>query len=164
VAIDSTVEGVSSNAYCDVAYADAYHGDRLHSPEWAAGSTLEKEAALIWATRIIDNLTWKSIRATQAQALRWPQMDAYDRDGWPVPVTVIPKTVKDAAAEYAWYLLKEDRTVDGGSATIKALSVGPISLTFDENAKAKQIPDAVLSMLGAFLGSGNGVSMGLLRA
>lgn len=164
MAFDASVAGANSNSYADVAYADAYHASRLFNTEWSAASTPSKEAALIWATRLLDVLPWASFRANRTQALRWPQYEAYDQDGWLVPTTEIPRNVKDATSEFALYLLKEDRTADTGATVIDELKVGPIELKFDTTAGTKAVPDSVMSLIQHYLQSGGGISHNLSRA
>ena len=163
--IDATVSGANSDSYCDVAYADAYHLTRGFNDEWAAADTNAKEIVLKWATRLLDRLNWMSPRTLQLQALRWPQMDAYDQDGWPVLQTVIHKNVKDAACEMALYLLREDRTIDSGAIGIDSLKVGPIAIDFSQTAGTKSIPNGVTDLIAHFLaGGGSSVVHSLGRA
>jgi len=166
VSIDASVGGANSNAYADVAYADAYHAARGFNDEWTDASTADKEKNLQWACRLLDKMNWASIRATQAQALRWPQMNAYDQDGWFIATTVIPREVKDANCEMALYLLREDRTQDSGAIGITSLKVGPIGIDFDTNAAGtKQIPDGVVSLVAHLLAnSGSTVMVNTGRA
>ena len=159
MSLDASVNGANSNAYADVAYADAYHAARSFNTEWASATTPQKEVALIWACRLLDKLNWASIRALQAQALRWPQMAAYDQDGWFVPQTVIHRDVKDANCEMALYLLREDRTLDQGAFGIEALKVGSIAINFDKTQESAQaIPDGVMELIAHFLVGGGALS------
>lgn len=163
MALDASVAGANSNSYVDVAYADAYHASRLFNTEWASATTPNKEATLIWATRLLDVLPWASFRANRTQSLRWPQYEAYDQDSWLVPADEIHRNVKDAACELALYLLREDRTVDSGATAIEELKVGPIELKFDIAAGTKAIPDGVIALVQHFLAGGGGVSHSLSR-
>ena len=54
MAIDATVGGSNANSYLTVAEAESYFDTRLHSGEWGALSAADKEKALIWAARIIE--------------------------------------------------------------------------------------------------------------
>src|SRR5438128_1270421 len=100
--VDATPGGPASNSFATVAEADAYHVARLHNPEWAAASNGDKEAALEWATRVLDRLPWQGSRAGITQLLRWPRYAVYDLDGFYVSSLTIPAFLRDATAELAY--------------------------------------------------------------
>lgn len=162
MALDATVGGANSNSYCTVGYADAYHVLRGFNAEWTAALTPAKEAALVWATRLLERLSWRGYKTTPAQALRWPRANAFDQDQRIILNSIIPLEVGNATAELALYLLREDRTLDSGAIGINALTVGPISLDFDRNAPTKAVPDGVKAII-AFLLESTGNSARLVR-
>lgn len=165
MALDATVSGASANAYCDRAYADAFHVDRGFNAEWSAATTAVRDAAIIWATRLLERLEWRGGKTTTAQALRWPRGSAATQDYVYYANTIIPGPVKDATAELALYLVKEDRTVDSGAIGLNSLKVGSISLDFDSGAYTKAIPDGVMSMISFLLhGSGSTTFRSVARA
>jgi hypothetical protein len=88
--------------------------ERLHIEPWTAATTADKEAALIMATRALDELVrWHGRPATVTQALAWPQLghtDCFDRV---VASTIVPDVVKRATAEYALALLRETSETSG---------------------------------------------------
>ncbi len=77
----------AADALIDVAYADAYHAARGNA--WA-GTTTEKEQAIVKATDYMRTMAWIGSPLTETQALPWP------RYGYG-----IPDTIKRACAEYA---------------------------------------------------------------
>jgi len=101
--------------YGSVAEADAYFESRLHSSVWSDASVLDKPKALLEATRIIDQLTYKGHKAPvyalltasslatdaeiqtadQTQALQFPR----DTD------TEVPEPIEIACYEIAYSLL-----------------------------------------------------------
>lgn len=165
MALDTTIGGAASNSFCSVAEANAYHVLRGHNAEWGDSGVSEKEAALAWATRILDRLNWSGNRAATTQALRWPRYNAYDQDGYVIANTVIPTAVKNATAELALYLRKEDRTADSGAIGVKSLSVGALSLEFDTGAYTKAIPDSVRDLIAFLLEDvGSSVFKNVVRA
>jgi hypothetical protein len=64
-------------------------------------------------------------------------------------VTVIPRELKYATAEFAGQLLIEDRTLDSDVAKqkITALRASSVALSFGEGVQAQVIPDATLNLL-----------------
>ena len=65
----------SANSYCSRAVADTYHEDRLHATTWANAADDTKDAALLMATRVIDQqFNWAGFRTYPGtQRLEWPQ-------------------------------------------------------------------------------------------
>ena len=145
--IDATPGGASSDAYCTVAEADAYHSNRLHNDEWAAASDAVKEAAIKWATQLLDQYDWDGTKASTTQALRWPRSYVMNRDDEELADDAIPAFLRDACAEFAWSLLKEDRTADKDSGGLDALSVGSVSLDFGSYAARPKLPPSVKDMI-----------------
>lgn len=159
MAIDASVGGAASDSYADVAYSDAYHAARGFNSEYLAATTPVKEAALKWATRLLERLEWCGYKKDIAQALRWPRVYVYDQDGYWYESTIVPVPVKNAACELALYLIKEDRTADSGAIPLNSLSVGSLSMSFDTGAQTKEIPDGVKSMIAFLLENGGSKTM-----
>lgn len=91
----------TATAYIETTYADTHHADRGRT-EWAAMSTEEKESAVIRATDYIEQrfgCKFTGEKQSSAQALEWPRMGAYDRDGHLFPD--VPTQLQKACAEYA---------------------------------------------------------------
>lgn len=163
MALDATVSGSASDSYATLAEATTYHASRLWSEEWGASTDAKREAALKWAARLIDQQDFPttSQKAVSSQALRWPRSYVYDQDGIRVPVDVIPDFLREAACELAYWLLKDDRTVEQGIPEFKALAVGPIDLQFnvrDSYTSPKPVlPRSVVDILRSYLvGYGSG--------
>ncbi len=149
--LDATPAGANSNAYCTAAEADAYHQGRGFNPEWFAATITQKEQVIVWATRLLDQLKWIAYKRRPAmgvQALRWPRVGAIDRDYVFLDPDAIPKFLKDATAEFAFYLLKDDRTDDPGSIVANELKVGPLSIT---GLQRFQYPASVLEIISPWL-------------
>lgn len=151
----ATAGAVNANSYCTLAEAYIYHQSRLHSmPTWdAADDGEEKAPALVWATRLLDEtLKWVGLKATDAQALRWPRTFAYDIDGIEISDTTIPQFLKNATAEYAFYLLGTDMTADDTRDLMgfEELKVGPISLKVDKYTKKPVLPRSVAQIVRRF--------------
>ena len=104
--LTTTAGDAAATSYASLAQAAAYHTARGNST-WTGTDAL-KEAALIRATQWLDGRyghRWPGIRwKLRLQALDWPRVDAYDRDGSildydEVPVEVISATCEAALRE-----------------------------------------------------------------
>lgn len=92
----------TANSYGAVAAADTYHADRGNVKWDEIATSALKEDALVRASDHIDRRFGRKFRGTkgtQAQALQWPRLDAYDdadflMDGLPV-------ALQKATYEYA---------------------------------------------------------------
>jgi hypothetical protein len=144
-----------ANAYMTVVEADTYHQDRLHAG-WT-GAQDKKEAAIILATDYIDKRfgpRFKGFRRQKDQALEWPRLEAYDRDGFSYDgVDIVPRALRRACAEYALRALvkgelapdpatqfatEDNQTADGtttkavgGELKREAVKVGPVEESYE---------------------------------
>lgn len=112
-----------ANTYVSEAYADSYFEAR-NSSEWAALSTEQKEAALLYATSWVDSrYSWPGTIVSDSQALSWPRLGAYDVDLRSIPSTSIPSALLSAVCEAALAhiaaVLNEVRERGGGLAYAK---------------------------------------------
>ena len=155
---DATAGAATANSYASVAEADAYLAVRGDTSTWTALTTGEKESKLQWAAIYIDTLTFKGTRSTSTQALQWPRIGVWDRDGF--EVDGIPQALKNAQAEMAFQLIANDWTQGLGPVTNETLSVGSISLGRETH---RAFPAPVLALLRPFLASIPGASGRLVR-
>lgn len=150
--LDATVGGVNANSYVTVLEADDYFKTRLHSEVW--GDSLDKEAALITATNVLDwYYNYKGTKATRDQALQWPRQGVYDQ-GVLVPFDSIPKEVKQATFELVLAMAESDITVDSELAGLRKLQAGPLLIQTADNrypAQATMIPQRVYMLLRKFI-------------
>ena len=158
MAFDATAGAATANSYASVAEADAYLAVRGDTSTWTALTTDEKEAKLQWSAIYIDTLTFKGTRSTSTQALQWPRIGVWDRDGF--EVDGIPQALKNAQAEMAFQLIANDWTQGLGPVTNETLSVGSISLGRETH---RAFPAPVLALLRPFLASIPGASGRLVR-
>lgn len=160
MALDATAGGPTSNSYATVADGDSYHANHLYAASWSSAITANKEAALIWATRLLDEqVTWKGDVETLTQALRWPRQMVLDRDGrrYLDPVT-IPTFLKQATAELARHLLMGDRTQER-SIGLSSVTADTVTVTFDKHDVPSILPPSVTSIVepyGDVKGPGSG--------
>ncbi len=168
MAIIVTPGGTDSNSYATLAEANTFHTERLHNAAWTSASDATKEAAMIWATLLIDsNILWHGIRATEEQALDWPRYGMYDKDGYSVDSDIVPKQVKDAESELAFLLIVEDRTLsnDPKNAGVKKADVGSLSLEMSDVYKKAVLSPSVVTYIqefGDFAGVGSTSSSGVI--
>ena len=161
-----TAGATDANTYCSVADADTYLEEfRGHTSDWSSATDGDKGIALLWATILIDQkCNWKGQKVTDTQALRWPRSFIYDQDGYSTDNTTIPTWLARATAEYAFFLLQEDLTVETNRdlVGISELKAGPIELKIDRIAKKASLPPSVWAMV-SFYASRYGRSKTLVR-
>jgi hypothetical protein len=144
----------TANSYCTDAEALAYHQTRFLNSVWEETDRSERERVLMWATRLMDQQNWHGSQNDPTQALRWPRVGCVDREGNYLSHTEIPKIIKEACAEWAFYLLTEDRTLDEGGLVELGGKVGPI--TNATMYARKVMPSGVRDMLAPFITSVTG--------
>ena len=72
--LDATAAGATSNTYITLADAELYYETRLHVSDWDNANDADKGAALVWATRLLDEwMDWDGSNYDDDQALRWPR-------------------------------------------------------------------------------------------
>lgn len=144
MALVVTPGAVNANSYCSVDEADAYHATRGHNDEWVASSPEDKEKFLRWATRLMDQEDWRGVRNSLNQVLRWPRGGVTDQDGYIILNTIVPDWLKNAQAELAFHLLRDDRTEDQGNLQSRHEQLGSMQST---DTVRVCIPAAVRDMI-----------------
>lgn len=166
ITLNATPGDASANAYVDLAGANSLLETRGFATEWTDADDEKRKAALVWATRILERLEWDGGIASTTQALRWPRFGAYDEDGREFASNAIPKPLKDATAELALYLVKEDRTEDQGTVPITEAKVGEVAVKFGvgQAGGTNPIPQGVLDMVAPLLRcESHGMNVPLVR-
>jgi len=149
MALIATPGATDANTYATYAEAEAYIESRLHIDNWTDSNDDNREAAIMWATALLDRLcNWDGRKAVDTQALRWPRSFIYDPDGNPVSGTTIPQFLKDATAEFALHLIGSDFTITASRDTIgyKQIEVGSLNLVMDTEhgvVKKSMLPESV---------------------
>lgn len=148
--IVETAGAANANSFVSLAEAETYMESRLHKTTWEDAEQSDKEAALIWAARLINRtVRFNGTKASDLQAMAWPRTGLVDESGFTVSSTSVPQTIKDLQVELAFLLLSSDRTAENeaGAAGLTSLRAGPVSLSFKDEIKVKQIPDTLLETL-----------------
>ncbi len=149
----ATAGSASANSYTTVVEGNAYHEFHLYASTWNAATDERKAQALVWATSMLDTyFEWFGCVATQVQALGFPRIGAYDKQGRLLSALTIPVDLVRATAELARKMLSADRTEDEKASSggdIKDLKVGPIEIEYVEGTSSDLpiIPDHVVAML-----------------
>jgi hypothetical protein len=145
----------NADSFVSLATANAYHAARLHNTDWTAATVTDenKEAALKWATRVLERLSWKGLRGSSTQALVWPRgyvpkRDPIDDDDY-YANDAVPTFVENATSELAFRLIQLDRGADPSSLGVKRVKVGPLEKVFDVNDRnlRKMLPPEVIDMV-----------------
>jgi hypothetical protein len=159
--LDATVGGPDANSYATIAEGDTYFGERVQAPNWTGESSVDVKAqALIMATRRIDHLSFRGVKTTDVQALKWPRIGAFDESGYEYDPAAIPALVKQATFEWALHILNgnaggTDPFADGGLEQFDRAKVGPLEVEIRKAHKATKTPDIVMRILRPLLrGSG----------
>lgn len=160
--LDATPGAPTANAYCPVLQATAFLTMRLDTAAWTEAPVPDQEAALQWATRLLDEqVGWYGVPTYPDQALALPQVGLVDQWQRPVASDVIPIPVQQATALYALGLL--EATADDGPAAagsgdlvIKSKKIGDTQITYQDissqaSSRAPVSPYAIPSEVKALL-------------
>jgi hypothetical protein len=156
---NTTPGDAGANSYATVAEADDYLlARRLHVADehWNQLGQAEKEAALMWATQVLDQMEFIGELASTDQALQWPRANAVTKDGRTLASDAIPATIKDAQAEIAHALVKETAISEPSAGDkFEKVKAGSVEVTFRDPAGAgdilDQVPKDVRNMLRRYL-------------
>jgi hypothetical protein len=151
--IDANPLSPNMNAYCDLAFANAYFTFRYGAEAWADFDDFKKEALLVRATNTLDTLRYGGLKFSKTQPLLWPRTGIYDDEGTLYSINTVPVKIKQATCEMAhWFWTEDDRYFsDTEIQQVNAYKVGPLSVTAKNGAKA--IPQAALDLISA-IGAG----------
>lgn len=145
--IDNTIGGVASNSYVSLLEADTYFASVYGKPLWDPLTQTAQEQLLISSAQALDAyLEWTGTKYALDQALDWPRVNAYDRDGVAYPYTAIPQIIKVAQFELAYYILANGGLVFEQN-MIDEVKVGTIGVKFSNYVAETGIPKFIESML-----------------
>jgi hypothetical protein len=178
VTINATPGDAAANSYETLAEFTTYLGLRLHLPATitallAADPTEILPKSLISATRALNQILtryrkltvlqsksgitkfyvtrpyWTGTIATATQALAWPRIGMYDRNGQAILETAVPQDLKDAVSEMAIVAITTDLSADNAIVVqgITDVKAGPVEVSFKEFIQKQLLPDAVSMLL-----------------
>ena len=137
-----------ANTYSTLAEAEAYHETRLHNDDWNSAASADKNKALAWATRLLDDLIdWFGSKTDVYQPLRFPRYNLVDTDGQIFDSSIIPQFLKNATAEYAMHLIIGDRIKETDLKGYQSIKVASIRITPDKYDNPAFIPPSVWEMI-----------------
>jgi hypothetical protein len=152
--LDATVKGAAANSYLTETVATTYlTGNRLYTTEWSAATTGDREKALIWATKLLDEcFEWEGSPTSIEQALRWPRVGVTNRDGQWEDQDAIPTVIQNVVAEFAHELVKRDRLTEPEmlGLGLDQVSVGPVSASINPAMVLPLIPRHIAIMLTGY--------------
>lgn len=154
VTLIADLTNVNANAYCDVAFADAYHENRGFSEDWTAATPDEKANVLIWVTNHFETLQWMGTRdkTLDPGPLRFPRRNLKDRDGNINTTTAeLPLDIKRGVCELALFMLKEDRFEGFEVIQADVSQTGPVG---ERKLKYNKYPAGVYDYIAWYLNSG----------
>jgi hypothetical protein len=163
-----------ADSYVTIAYADAYHSAR-GNVAWAAKTAADKEAALRKATDHMGQTyraLWKGYRKDATQTLDWPRMEVYLEPfvygalgDYPYLVsnTIVPEEVKRACAELALRVSAGTVLSPDLTRAKSAVSVGEISVTYDDASSEYPRFRSVDAVLAPYL-TGSAFNAKVMRA
>lgn len=148
-----TGSGMSTaTAYVSIAEADSYHAERLHALPWQNADDETKAAAIIQATRLLDQIVYDGSPSTTTQALRWPRIGVHDHNGQSIASNTMPVALKRATAELARLMIDSDREADSAIPAEQSVSLGNASVSYAATGASRApVPPHVLAMLRPFV-------------
>lgn len=154
-----------AESFATVAEATAYHA-ALGNGAWAAlASDTIREQNLRKATNYMEQRygqAWKGQRVFSTQALSWPRVYVVANE-FEVAGDIVPQAVKNACMELALKASAGELLSDV-TAVAKREKVGPIEVENFEGQSQNVKYQAVDGMLAAYLGSGVGSVLRVVRA
>ena len=151
--VEDGTSPTGSNCYISVADADAYHLAR-GGTAWAEAHAGVKEASILEATTWLNGQAWKG-RKVASRTMAWPRVDVVDGDGWPIATDTVPEVVAMACAELAGEIVAGSDPLAVQDRAMSEMSVGPISITYEQGAaKAPTFPAVTALLRGLVYGAG----------
>lgn len=148
ITVIETAGATNANSYASVAECDTYHEHKLYSTDWSGATEENQKAALVWATRLLDEqMVWVKTKTAEAQSLAWPRDGVYNPEAELLSSSEIPTFLKNAACEFARWLLAGDRTEENEENNYHELKIGDLKLKPRATGKTPIIPPIVYDMI-----------------
>lgn len=151
MALQTDPTQVGLQAYASVVFADNYFDVyRMHNDSWKDATLENKERSLAWAAILLNNVKFKGYKVQLDDPLDWPRYDVYKDNGSHSVYSSdeLPIKLQYANCELALHLLEKDRTLlYEENLGLSSMSVGSISLSFDNTRKENTIPHYVFNLL-----------------
>lgn len=161
IVIDATIGGAASNSFITLAEANEYNHARPFHVKWdRITDDDEKNAALVWSSRILSHYKWKGVIASQTQALTWPRANTYDKDNREYASDALPEWLKVSCAELAFYLATEDRLGDTGTEGFSSIKIAEITLAINPDDRPSWIPNYIIDAISPWLDEASPITVG----
>lgn len=152
----------NANSYVSLADANDILITNIHNAAWDALTDTQKQYLLAWATSLLDTKAdWNGEKTYPSSALRWPRKYVVDKDCVSIPSNVIPLQLKQAVAQYARFLVENDRTVEQETDGLTKIVVDVIELEFDKSYRLAEVPSYINELvfgIGRIKGGSNSVA------
>jgi len=123
-------------AYADLAFANIYFGERLHTEPWDSATISDRNKALAMATRDINRLDYVSAKVDADQENEFPRVGQSEA----------PDDIKIACCEIALALLDGvDPEVELSNIRVKSDRFSGVGTTYDPNSVPEHIPAMIAS-------------------
>lgn len=160
IIIDATIGGTDTNSFLTLVAADALiHARPFHDAWDAINDDDEKNAALVWATRVLSHYDWKGLIATQTQKLPWPRTGTYDNDAREYASDAYPEWLEVACAELAFFMATDDRLGDSGTEGFSKIKIDKLEFEINPNDRTAVVPDYILDALSPWVDSPDSISV-----
>jgi hypothetical protein len=161
---NSTPGTAGFNAYASIAEVTDYETSK-GGTTFAAKTTAQKEALIIWASRTLDGMQWKGYMTDPLQPMQWPRTgvwidgqmhDDYYGDNliyssYQFSTTAIPQFIKDTVSELTLQLNTSDVTAATGTEGFKRIKVDSIELEVVASDRAGWFSDAMRNLCWRYL-------------
>lgn len=153
IIVETGAGSATSETFCSVAYADAYHLARGCDPWFDVKMTVaKKEEALRRASDYFEQVygqNFAGLRVNSTQALSWPRSGAY-LNKYQVSSTTIPSIVINASAELAYKAAQGNLSPDLTQG-VKREKVGALEVEYDSTTAQYTRYRAIDNMLAPLL-------------
>lgn len=161
-----TAGAANANAFVSTAEADAIMDTTLNADIWITALQVNKERAILQATRTFENCCrWKGIATSSGQALSWPRRGIFmelsatngglfNHLGVELAYDAIPDFLKRATTELAQAFLTSDRIAEQDSGVISSIAIPGLAIGLasggSSSAKRTLIPPQVYQIIAFY--------------
>lgn len=160
IIIDATIGGTDTNSYISLVRAEELIHARPFHDEWDAITDEDiKNAALVWATRILSHRSWLGEIASDTQKQAWPRTGTYDLDGRKYASDAYPEWLEVACAELAFIMIASDRLGDAGTEGFSKIKIDKLEFEINPDDRVEVIPDYILDAISIWFDEPVGFSV-----
>jgi hypothetical protein len=127
----------NANAFASVVEITAILDENIYAkPAWSALAPAEQDAVAVRATALIvedvaaRGWRWCGWPINASQALPFPRIGLYDREGYPSPSSIVPSAIKRLAADICATLSTVDAAAAANGPAVQSVTMGRTSVTY----------------------------------